>query len=125
MAAKTDWGIQDNATKGQSMTNAPITKLNKFHKGHGTKLPVNDTHIQVSTAATYLGTSVQMNAQADKAVQHRLSLASTAYDKYRHIWKSGTISIAHKMQIYLVAIRSVLLYSLECHYLTRTHEKTT
>ena len=76
IATKQDWGIQDNADKGQLMTNEPVTKLNKFHKGHGTKIPVNDKHIQVVNAAKYLGTYVQIDARADKAVQYRLSLVT-------------------------------------------------
>ena len=120
---KKQWGIHDNAEKGQVLVNTPITKLNKFRQGRGAKIPVNDKHIQISESAKYLGTYIQQDALADKAVQYRLSLATTAFSKYRHIWRSSTMSIRHKISIYTIAIRSVLLYSLEAHCLTTSQAR--
>ena len=59
-----------------------------------------------------------INGSVQPAVDYRIQQATIAMKKFHSVWKIGTLTVLHKLQLYHCCVTSVLLHGLESHVLT-------
>jgi hypothetical protein len=69
--------------------------------------------VETSDCARYLGTIIRYDASPTSDMAERLSLARNAFFRMKKVWRSATIDVRDKLNIYSASVVSILSYGAE------------
>jgi len=69
---------------------------------------------------TYLGSVISKDGDVEKEVNTRLAKAATVFRRLNNIWKSGSLGLNIKLQLYTAVVVSTAIYDSETWKSTRT-----
>ena len=81
---------------------------------------IDGTSVKTNDQVKYLGSLISWHKPTLTALQHRVSLANTAFNKLTHLWRSN-LSHKAKVHIYLANIAPVLLHAVAMRTMENKH----
>ena len=99
-------GLSINANKTKSMSNAVIPDLAEG-------LLVNNEEIEEVREFKYLGSILTQDANSEREILCRITLAGSAFSYLRNVWRNNKYSQKLKLKIYNSNVVSVLMYGCE------------
>ena len=109
-------GLSINANKTKSMSNAVIPDLAEG-------LLVNNEEIEEVREFKYLGSILTQDANSEREILCRITLAGSAFSYLRNVWRNNKYSQKLKLKIYNSNVVSVLMYGCETWSITAQLER--
>ena len=88
-----------------------------------TNITMNGQILEEVENFKYLGSTLSKDGSSTKEIKIRLGLATSAMTRLNNIWKSNSISLPTKLQLYKSLVLSILLYGCESWTLTADTER--
>ena len=80
---------------------------------------LGQTELECVDQFTYLGSIISKDGDVEKEVNTRLAKAATVFRRLSNIWKSGSIGLNIKLQLYTAVVMSTAIYASETWKSTR------